>query len=389
MIDFTTVSREFRSLVSRRRELLTFIASLFAAMGLFLQHVMQGNLPQSLKGIETHAFATYAVLLMIPSLILSLRIAKLHGGMTLNGILYARLMQEQAFVPSPEPSPSGGRGGDLRRAAKHNWFGVSFLMFLLVDLIAGFSAAILALALALELWAASLLGAGVCLVWFLQYVRFHDRAAEFALKKIETDACSPFDRNEWEAHLAGSLQDTNHDMITVIAFVGLIVFSVFESLSSLGQVRGQLDLAPEDVQKYGPLAYGLLMLVTCVMGLVIYIRLRIAVGRFSLQLDPTDQPFRPFRLTDSLLGYLLLAFLFAVSVHVLSFPTLSNWPVALLGADVGAFLVAVAAEQLAVIVAGRQTGRRNGRRNGRQTGPQSASKPKPAAPGAANEGAVA
>ncbi len=344
MIDFTTVSREFRSLVSRRRELLTFIASLFAAMGLFLQHVMQGNLPRSLKGIETHAFATYAILLMVPSLILSLRIAKLHGGMTLNGILYARLMQEQQFTGK----------GDPRRAARHNWFGVSFLMFVLVDLIAGFSAIILALALSLEIWAALLFGAAVCLIWFLQYFRFHESAARFALAKIETDSCSPFDRNEWEAHVAGSLEDTNHDMITVLAFVGLIVFSVFESLSGLGQVKGQLDLAPEDVQKFGPLGYGLLMLVTCLMGLVIYIRLRMAVGKFSLQLDPTDKPFRPFRLTDSLLGYLLLAFLFAVSIHVLVFPQLGDKPLLLIGLDLAAFFAAVAGEQISVIIAGRR-----------------------------------
>ena len=36
MIDFTTVTREFRSLVDRRRELQTFLGSGFAAMSLIL-----------------------------------------------------------------------------------------------------------------------------------------------------------------------------------------------------------------------------------------------------------------------------------------------------------------------------------------------------------------
>jgi hypothetical protein len=98
------------------------------------------------------------------------------------------------------------------------------------------------------------------------------------------------------------------------------------------------------------------MTVTCLVGLATYLRLRLAVGQLSLQIDPSDRPFRPFRLTDSLLGYLLLAFLFAVSVYVL---------ISLVGPDVigeeaavalsaVAFVLAVAVEQTVLVVAGKR-----------------------------------
>jgi hypothetical protein len=139
--------------------------------------------------------------------------------------------------------------------------------------------------------------------------------------------------------------------ITILALVGLIVFSAFEGLTGLGKATGDTDLPSRDVQDYGPLAYGLLMAVTCFMGLVTYIRLRVAVGVRSLQIDPNDLPFRPLRLTDSLLGYMLLAFLFVVSLHFLLYRYLDER--SLLAVDAAAFLAALLAEQTTVIVAGR------------------------------------
>jgi hypothetical protein len=343
MIDFTTVSREFRSLVARRRELFTFLGSVFAGMSLLMQHILQGQLPPALKHLEDRAFATYALLLMVPSLILALRIARLHGGLTLNGILYARLMQEQDFTFKGHP----------QRAARFNWFGVSFLMFLLVDLIAGFSAGLLALALGAGFALAGAVTAAVVVVWFLLLMRFHRQAASFALHKAATDTCAGVKRDEWEAHIAGSLEDSNHGLISWLAFAGLILFSGFSSLSALSQIKADnLDLVLRDVQEWGPLGIGVLMVGTCLVALVAYIRLRVALGQFSLQLDPTDRPFRPLRLTDSLLGYALLAFLLVVALHVLLFPYLEKRPEVLFGIDGGAFALAILAEQLTLIFAG-------------------------------------
>ena len=73
-------------------------------------------------------------------------------------------------------------------------------------------------------------------------------------------------------------------------------------------MKAEADLAPALIQQYGPTAYVGLMMVTCLMGMVGYLRVRVAISKFSLMLDPTDRPFKPFKLTDSLLGYLTVAF---------------------------------------------------------------------------------
>jgi hypothetical protein len=345
MIDFTAVSREIRSVLSRRRDLLTFLGSVFAALGIILQNLLGDSLPPSLSGLKEHTFAAYALLLMVPSLLLALRLAKLNAGMTLNGVLYARLMQEQTFTDRAGP-------GAPRRAAGVNVFGVSFLMFLLADLLAGFAAALLDLALpGTPASSAPVVGAAVVGGGLLLYLYFHRQAAAYALARIESDPCGPFERERWEEHVADSLRDANLDMITILALVGLIVFSAFEGLTGLGRATGKTDLPSQDVQDYGPLAYGLLMTVTCFMGLVTYVRLRVAVGTRSLQIDPNDRPFRPLRLTDSLLGYMLLAFLFVVSLHFLLYPYLALR--LLLAVDAAAFLVALLAEQTTLVIAGR------------------------------------
>ena len=344
MIDFTTVTREFRSLVDRRRDIQTFLGSGFAAMSVFLANVLEGKLPPTLRALQEHVFAFYAFVLLVLSLILSLRLARLHGGMVLNGVLYARLMQV-----------SEGRG-DPERAARHNVLGVSFLQFVLVDLIAGYSAVILLLSLNQQLPIALAGGAAVFVLWMLLYFRFHRNAGRFAREMARTAEVGPVPPGEWREHVSLSLAQANHGLITEIAFAGLMVFSGFGALSSLGKIEAdRTDLTPEFVKAQGPLWFAGLMAVTCLFELVISLRIRVAIGRFSLQLDPTDRPFRPLRLTDSLLGYLLLAFLFAVSLHVLLLQIVGDVKLeAIVGIDVVAFVVAVLVEQVTLVLAGRK-----------------------------------
>jgi hypothetical protein len=298
--------------------------------------------------MERHIFAFYSVMLMVPCLILSLRMARLHGGMVLNGMLYARLMQGRPF----------GKAGDPERAARHNPFGASFLQFLLVNLIASSSAPILALALGAPTGLAGLAGVAVFVTWMVVYVRFHRRAAGFARRRIAAGPCAPFERNEWEAHVSGSLEDANHDLNAIVAFVGLMVFSVFETLSGIGQLRAGsgADLASEQILRHGPLIYLGLMTITCLMGLVTCLRMRVAIGRFSLMIDPTDRPFRPLQLTDSLLAYLLVAFLFVVSLHLLLgvlVPALERAPGRLLALDAAVLALTVVAEQVTLLLVRR------------------------------------
>lgn len=347
MIDFTTVTREFRGLVDRRREMQTFLGSTFAAMGLFLANVLQGKLPPSLHAVQEHIFAFYAFILMVISLLLALRMARLHGGMVLNGVLYARLMQEQDFTHKRDPV----------RSTRHNYFGVSFIQFVMLDFIAAFSLFLLLLALNMPTTIAVVAAAGVFLCWMVLNFRFHQSAAEFGLKKIAEDPVGPVNEEEWREHISLSLQQANHGLMGEIAFAGLMVFSCFGAMSGLGSIvikDVKLDFGVEVVKQHGPLFYAVLMVVICFLELAIYLRVRVAIGHFSLQLDPTDHPFRPFRLTDSLLGYMMLAFLFCVALHMLlvqTVPALGESFLALIAIDGLAFFLAVCAEQATLMAA--------------------------------------
>ena len=347
MIEFANASREFRSLIGRRRELQTLLGSVFAGLGIFLQNTLQGGLPESLGSVKRHLFAFYAIMLMAPCLILALRMARLHGGLVLNGILLAQLTQNRSFT----------RPLNVTKSARHNFVGVSFLQFVLMDMIAGFSTTILGLALQLKMLYALLAGGAVVVVWMTLYFRFHRRAAKYALRKVREEACGDFDREAWEAHVSGSLEDANLGLNADVAFVGLIVFSVFETLSGLGQMKvGPIDIAPDLILLYGPKAYVGLMMVTCLMGMVGYLRVRVAIGKFSLMLDPTDHPFQPLRLTDSLLGYLTVAFLFTVSLHLLLglfIPSLDKDNPTLLVIDAATLLTCLLVEQTTLVIAGR------------------------------------
>jgi hypothetical protein len=287
-------------------------------------------------------------MLLVPALILALRMAKIHAGLVINGILFARLMQEQNFT----------RPGDPERAGRHNFFGVSFLQFVLASLIAGFSATLLALTLNVRLAPAIGAGAAAFVLWVAWYFHFHHQAVKIAHHRIAADTCESVDREQWAEHVSRSLEDANFSLIAEIGFVGLMVFSLFEKLSGLGEIKNnRVDLASvKQIQDYGPMVLSILMLVTCLIELLVYLRTRVAIGHFSLQLDPTDKPFRPLRLTDSLLGYMILAFLFAVSLHMvltIFLPDAADKQTLILGIDVVAFGLAVLTEQLTLVVAGR------------------------------------
>jgi hypothetical protein len=349
MLEFPNVSKEIRGLLSRRQELNTLVGSVFAALGIFLQNALQGSLPASLAAVEEHLFAFYAVMLMVPCMILALRMARLHGGLVLNGMLYARLLENQTFT----------RKGDVQRAARHNYFGVSFLQFLLADVLAGFSAGVLALSLGAGFLMAGVVSLLVVLVWLAWYFRFHRDGAAFARKKIAAEACEPVTEDDWEAHTSACLQEANHSLTALIGFVGLMIFSVFEVMSGLGQVKTNRapDLRADLISSHGAEVYTLLMLVTCLFGVIMYLRIRVAIGQFSLDLDPTDRPFQTGKLTDSLLGYLLLGFFLAVAVHLTMVqfaPGLS--PALMFGIDGAVLVAAILAEQGTLAWASRRCG---------------------------------
>ncbi len=346
MIEFRAVAAEIRSLIGRRQELSTLLGSVFVAAGVFLENSIGGNLPGPLVEVERHLFGFYAAILMVPSLILALRMARLHGGLVYNGILYARALEDQDFTAR----------GNVLRAAAHNFAGISFVQFLLADFVAGFSTAVMALATGGSPGVAVGSALAVFAACLGTYFGWHRRSSRAALRLARSAPAAPTSRHDWEAHIAASLHDANREQLGVIGFVGLMSFSVFEVLSGLGQIRDgrRVDLGLEQVERFGPPAYAVLMLVTTLMGLVAYLRIRVAIGRFSIDLDPADRPFRPFVLTDSLLGYLLIAFFLAVAVHLLAVQVRPGLGAKVLAIDGLAIVLAAAAEQATLVAAGRR-----------------------------------
>lgn len=325
MIQFSIVTREFRGLVDRRAELFTFLGSAYAAMGLFLLNVLQGGLPPSLASIERNLFACYSFVLMVIVSILALRMAWLHKGMVINVILYAHFMQRQTFTDSArEPTPES--------AARTRLLSVSFLQSFQAALIAGISAAVFCLAIGITIGPAILIGVIGIGCWWIFYTWEHRRGLKVA-SELVAEGLGPVTDEQWRDHQSECLQQSSQGLLYEIGFAGLIVFSGFEALSGLGQIKTHetIDVPPSDVIKHGPKVFGVLMATCCLLQLLVYLRVRIAVGRFSMALNPNDRPNSPWRLmTDSSLGYLLIAFLFGISIHVLVtvfFEELSFWKV--------------------------------------------------------------
>jgi len=309
VLDFDTVSREFRSVVARRREQLLLLGSLFAAMSLFLQNVLDGKLPDSLKPLERHAFLLHSAMMLAPTVLIALRIGKMHSGLTINGIYYRRSLRA---IDEQEGSPARVLG-----AARLNLFGVSSMQYLLAALFAGGEAMLLALALKAPGWSAPGIGAGVFLLLVLIFLRWHRKAARFALRAVESCTVEPFTREDDERHLAESRNDANHDLNACVGFVGLMLFASLEGISGLSEIAiTDPGLAAIAATRFGPLVYDLVLLAACVVNILIYCRLSAAIAEFSLRLDPTDTPYRPFKLTDTLLGYLLMVFFTTVAVHL-------------------------------------------------------------------------
>ncbi len=305
-LDFSGVSREIMSLVARRRELLIFHASLFAAMGILLQNILEGKVPAALKGLEKVAFLAYAVLLLIPSIIVALRIGKIHGGMIIQGLFYLRIQKEH-INPSVDPN----------QATRLNLFGVSTQFYFLVSILAGGAMTLVGMSIQSSGIISALLGIVLFLFLLVVFWIQHNRSCHIGQQIVQTATIESVDREDYEDHISASLQDVNHDMLATITFVGLILFSVFESVSGLGVIGRGTDLAPSVVKTSGPIVFGWILLLSCLVGAIVYTRLRVSLGWFCFELDPTDRPFRTMKITDSFLGYCMLIFFGTIAVHLL------------------------------------------------------------------------
>lgn len=307
-LDFGTVSREIRNVVARRRELLIFLGSLFAGTSLFLQRVLDGELPESFRRAEDHAFLIHSLMVLIPCAIIALRVSKLHAGLIINGVFYRRL-----------EAAAGEAKGTLFQASQLNVFGMSASFFWLVAVMAAAEAGVLTLALGRPWYLAVGAGAGALAALAFVFAAHHMRAARFAVNAAERAETEEFGREDLEDHWSESRSDVNHDLIALNGFAGLMLFSTLENITGLGKIGADhLDLAAADIQRFGPIVYSALLALVCIASVVIYLRLAVAIARFSLRIDPSDRPFRPFKFTDTYLGYLLIVFFLFVACRLLA-----------------------------------------------------------------------
>ncbi|KOR29436.1 hypothetical protein TI03_02325, partial [Achromatium sp. WMS1] len=246
-----------------------FLGSLFVALSLFLDNLLHGGLPPALAGIEKHAFFNYSVMLLIPTLLIALRVMRLHSGMTINGIFYSQILNKH-----------GNNNVNPLLASKLNWTGISTGLFLLTVLNATLAATLFALSLKSGWAIATIVGIVFATGLLTLFLLNHQYAKQFALNHIKQATVETFSMEDVEDHHAQSLQDANQDMIGITAFAGLILFSVLESLSGLGGIeeayRG--DIAASDVTFFGPFIYVALALVTTTVGALMYRRLAVAAG---------------------------------------------------------------------------------------------------------------
>ncbi|MGL5094293.1 MAG: hypothetical protein ACRDD1_01800, partial [Planctomycetia bacterium] len=241
-LEYSYISREIRSLVSRRRELVVFLGSAFAGLGILLQNVLERKLPDGLARLETSIFGLYSLMMLVVSVVVALRLARMHAGMIINGVSYSYVLKTVGRV-----------NHDPRKSAGLNWAGMSTQFFLLTDLIASFAAGVFALAFGKQAALAVLAAGSTFIGLLLIFLWMHRRAAAFALGRLPNAVVPPVDEDDYREHMAESLQDGNRDLLATLAFAGLMLFSVFESMSGLGAAKaGDAEIASTTLQQYGP-----------------------------------------------------------------------------------------------------------------------------------------
>ena len=313
-LDLSRVSREIHSIVGRRKELMLFVGAVFAGMGVYLENVTSGKLPTALKELSSSGLTTYSLALLLVATIVSMRIAKLHYGMVINGGLYHLIA---ASVK--------GREVDLKRLGRFNWFGVSFQFFLVTAMLASMAASLVAASTGANLRGSMVVGGVIGLGLAMFFAGGHWRASHFVQRVVGNHSVEKGSREELEDHIAMSMEDTNHDMIAIVSFLGLIFFSVLSSSTGLGDHAAVAAAHGDALRRHGPMILSGYLVAVCLAGLVAYLRLAVNIPRFSLELDPTDRPFR-LKLSDTFLGYCLAALLFVGALRLwVSSLTLPEW----------------------------------------------------------------
>lgn len=288
-LDFDVVTEELYNVIEVRRKLLGYLEFIFVGALIGLFSVFETNL-------GTMGF--YFLLLVVFPGILGFMVIRQHMGMIINGIHYAKVLLEHGFQVSVDA------------ASKLNWYGVSVSIVLLAALISGSSMMLFVLTLGMNLIASSLLGLLIVLLMLYKLIIDHASAVKIGIENINTRPVDSDDNisEKVETHTQKSVNDANEDMLTVAQLPVVILFAFIENRVSFSDVTAQVGIfSAEMIQQYGALLFLIPVLFVSVVSLSMYFRLVKAVASMSILLSPTDQPYKPWVLTQSFLGYLFPA----------------------------------------------------------------------------------
>jgi len=168
----------------------------------------------------------------------------------------------------------------------------------------------------------------VFLIFLLFHLWFVHKCGIEAIKTARNPntKVAPFTREEWLEHLYGTLEDVQNDGNAMVGFASLILFSILETMSAIGQRKN--DPRFTDVQQAGPVSYSFFLIVTCILGL--FALRRLIAAQLKVKTEQKEQfgtiQTNSFGTVDLYLTFLIMCFLLVAAFHVFLTAILSSSP---------------------------------------------------------------
>ncbi len=283
-------------------------STIFAIMSVYLDHIIANEPPRAIDVLGVSPIKIHLGVLSILGGIITFRLINLHCGMVLNGTFWAAAIAGDSSESS------------LKAASDFNYLGVSTVHIVLTSVVTSIS---------LGCWFgiqvnsdySAVLMALAVLVTIGIYFRIFRHTAVCRLAKASLKNQEHFptrvDGDE-RTHARATLDMTHHDMIAITSSVGLLVFSLLQTMWVL-QSDSEAIVSDAPYQRhFGVLLYGIAVLVAAVSGTVAYCRLGRSIVTWSQSLDCGDRAAdRLF--TDSFLGYMILLIFLAFACHTVAY----------------------------------------------------------------------
>ena len=311
------ITDEIVGLVARRRAVIVLFCSIYAFMSVYLDQMFKGSPPRAIEALcFLGPLTIYMLFLALLGAICTLRLSRIHYGMTLNGCYCAAV--EHGDIHHP----------DVESAKKLNMRGVSTLHVLLTAFSASVATAAVVGQWRGSAWAGGIAGLLVLVgLWLHFKYRCHLRAVAKAERDLENwkNSLPAVQTRDRRRHDVLTLDMCQHDMLAIVSSIGLLLFSLLQTMShfqpenvaearAAAQDAGHLVLS-EGARRWSVALYSAGVVFASACGIGAYVRLRGAVARHSQRLNQNDHRAHVATLTDSALGYVLLIGFTVLAVH--------------------------------------------------------------------------